>query len=71
MFTTACWRTGHLRYACCGRWLLGESLGDPRSGLAEIVRWDCRGPMPGYHREGGFTANLGESADITLDYWFE
>jgi hypothetical protein len=21
--------------------------------------------------EGGFTANLGEGADVTLDYWFE
>jgi Protein of unknown function (DUF3224) len=40
-----------------GRWFVV-----PGSGTAELE---------GLRGEGGFTAQLGESADVTLDYWFE
>jgi hypothetical protein len=40
-----------------GRWFVV-----PGSGTAELQ---------GLRGEGGFTAQLGEGADITLDYWFE
>jgi hypothetical protein len=29
------------------------------------------GELAGLRGEGGFNAELGQSADITLDYWFE
>jgi hypothetical protein len=40
-----------------GRWFVV-----PGSGTAELQ---------GLRGEGGFTAQLGEGADVTLDYWFE
>jgi hypothetical protein len=40
-----------------GRWFVV-----PGSGTAEL---------DGLRGEGGFTAQLGEGADVTLDYWFE
>ena len=40
-----------------GRWFVV-----PGSGTAELE---------GLRGEGGFTAQLGEGADVTLDYWFE
>jgi Protein of unknown function (DUF3224) len=40
-----------------GRWFVV-----PGSGTAELE---------GLRGEGGFTARLGEGADVTLDYWFD
>jgi hypothetical protein len=40
-----------------GRWFVV-----PGSGTAELE---------GLRGEGGFTAQLGEGADVTLDYWFD
>ncbi|MBU3060088.1 DUF3224 domain-containing protein [Nocardia sp. NEAU-G5] len=40
----------------------GEWFVVPNSGTAELT---------GLHGTGGFRANLGENADIWLDYWFE
>jgi hypothetical protein len=40
-----------------GRWFVV-----PGSGTAELA---------GLRGEGGFTAQLGEGADVTLDYWFD
>ena len=40
-----------------GRWFVV-----PGSGTAEL---------DGLRGEGGFTAQVGEGADVTLDYWFE
>jgi len=41
----------------CGSWFVV-----PGSGTGELA---------GLRGEGGFTAQLGQGADITLDYWFE
>jgi hypothetical protein len=36
-----------------------------------VVAGSGTGDLSGLRGEGGFTAQLGEQADITLDYWFE
>jgi hypothetical protein len=36
-----------------------------------VVPGSGTGELSGLRGEGGFTAALGEGADITLDYWFE
>jgi Protein of unknown function (DUF3224) len=45
-----------------GNTVSGEWFVIPGSGTGELV---------GLRGEGGFTAALGEGAEITLDYWFE
>lgn len=41
------------------------------SGMWFVIPGSGTGDLSGLRGEGGFTANLGEAADITLDYWFE
>jgi hypothetical protein len=41
------------------------------SGTWFVVPGSGTGELQGLRGEGGFTAALGQSADITLDYWFE
>jgi hypothetical protein len=41
------------------------------SGSWFVVPGSGTGELQGLRGEGGFTATLGQSADITLDYWFE
>jgi hypothetical protein len=41
------------------------------SGTWFVVPGSGTGELLGLRGEGGFKAALGESADITLDYWFE
>lgn len=36
-----------------------------------VVPGSGTGDLTGLRGEGGFTANLGQNAEITLDYWFE
>jgi hypothetical protein len=36
-----------------------------------VVPGSGTGELAGLRGEGGFTAELGQGADITLDYWFE
>lgn len=36
-----------------------------------VIPGSGTGDLAGLRGEGGFTAKLGSSADITLDYWFE
>jgi hypothetical protein len=36
-----------------------------------VVPASGTGELTGLRGEGGFTAELGQGADITLDYWFE
>jgi hypothetical protein len=45
-----------------GSTVTGEWFVIPGSGTGDLV---------GLRGEGGFTAALGQGADITLDYWFE
>jgi hypothetical protein len=41
------------------------------SGTWFVVPGSGTGALQGLRGEGGFTAALGQGADITLDYWFE
>jgi Protein of unknown function (DUF3224) len=41
------------------------------SGSWFVVPGSGTGALQGLRGEGGFTAALGQNADITLDYWFE
>jgi Protein of unknown function (DUF3224) len=41
------------------------------SGTWFVVPGSGTGDLTGLRGEGGFTANLGQNAEITLDYWFE
>jgi len=41
------------------------------SGSWFVVPGSGTGELRGLRGEGGFTAELGEDADISLDYWFE
>jgi hypothetical protein len=41
------------------------------SGSWFVVPGSGTGELQGLRGEGGFTAALGQSAEITLDYWFE
>lgn len=36
-----------------------------------VVPGSGSGDLTGLRGEGGFTANLGQNAEITLEYWFE
>jgi uncharacterized protein DUF3224 len=49
----------------------GTLNGTTVSGTWFVVAGSATGELSGLRGEGGFTAQLGERADITLDYWFE
>jgi Protein of unknown function (DUF3224) len=56
----------------------GASSGSPGVVRDEIVSGDWfviagsgTGELTGLRGEGGFRANLGEGAEVHLDYWFE
>jgi hypothetical protein len=49
----------------------GTVNGNVVSGTWFVIPGSGTGGLAGLRGEGGFTANLGESADATLDYWFE
>ncbi len=49
----------------------GTVTGSVVSGTWFVIPGSGTGELAGLRGEGGFTANLGENADITLDYWFE
>ena len=49
----------------------GTVDGSVVSGTWFVVPGSGTGGLAGLRGEGGFTANLGEGADVTLDYWFE
>ncbi|MBV8942403.1 MAG: DUF3224 domain-containing protein [Solirubrobacterales bacterium] len=49
----------------------GSLKGSTVSGTWFVVPGSGTGDLIGLHGEGGFTAELGQRADITLDYWFE
>jgi hypothetical protein len=49
----------------------GTLAGTTVSGTWFIVPGSATGELEGLRGEGGFVAQLGEGADITLGYWFE
>jgi uncharacterized protein DUF3224 len=49
----------------------GTLEGKVVSGTWFVVPGSGTGALRGLRGEGGFTASLGQSARITLDYWFE
>ena len=49
----------------------GTLRGTTVSGDWFVVPGSGTGELTGLRGEGGFTAELGQGADITLDYWFE
>jgi hypothetical protein len=49
----------------------GTLEGSTVSGQWHVVPGSGTAELQGLRGEGGFTAQLGEGADITLDYWFE
>lgn len=49
----------------------GTVDGNVVSGTWFVIPGSGTGDLAGLRGEGGFTANLGEGADVTLDYWFE
>jgi Protein of unknown function (DUF3224) len=49
----------------------GTVQGSVVSGTWFVIPGSGTGDLAGLRGEGGFTANMGESADVTLDYWFE
>jgi Protein of unknown function (DUF3224) len=49
----------------------GTLKGSTVSGNWFVVPGSGTGGLRGLRGEGGFTAQLGQRADITLDYWFE
>jgi len=49
----------------------GTVKGGVVSGTWFVVPGSGSGELVGLRGEGGFTAALGEDADITLDYWLE
>jgi Protein of unknown function (DUF3224) len=49
----------------------GTLQGTTVSGSWFVVPGSGTGELAGLRGEGGFTAQLGQRADITLDYWFE
>ena len=49
----------------------GTLRGTTVSGEWFVVPGSGTGELAGLRGEGGFTAELGQGADITLDYWFE
>ena len=49
----------------------GTVDGSVVSGTWFVIPGSGTGGLAGLRGEGGFTANLGEGAEVTLDYWFE
>ena len=49
----------------------GSLTGTTVSGTWFVVPGSGTGQLAGLRGEGGFVAQLGESAEITLDYWFD
>lgn len=49
----------------------GTLAGGNVSGTWFVVEGSGTGELDGLRGEGGFKAALGQSAEITLDYWFE
>ena len=49
----------------------GMLKGTTASGTWHVVPGSGTGELSGLRGEGGFEAELGQRADITLDYWFE
>lgn len=49
----------------------GTLTGTRVSGRWSVVPGSGTGELAGLRGDGGFTAELGQGADITLDYWFE
>jgi hypothetical protein len=49
----------------------GTVLDNVVSGSWFVIPGSGTGELTGLRGEGGFTANLGEGADVTLGYWFE
>ena len=49
----------------------GTLRGTTVAGEWFVVPGSGTGELGGLRGEGGFTAELGQGADITLDYWFE
>jgi hypothetical protein len=49
----------------------GTLRGTTVTGTWFVVPGSGTGELSGLRGEGGFTAELGQRADITLDYWFE
>ena len=49
----------------------GTVAGDIVSGDWFVIPGSGTGKLAGLRGEGGFRANLGESAQVHLDYWFE
>ncbi len=49
----------------------GMLQGDTVTGTWTVVKGSGTGELAGLHGEGGFTAKLGTSADITLTYGFD
>ncbi len=49
----------------------GTLAGGNVSGTWFVVEGSGTGELNGLRGEGGFKAALGQSAEITLDYWFE
>jgi hypothetical protein len=49
----------------------GTVQGSMVSGTWFVVPGSGTGDLTGLRGEGGFSAKLGEAADVTLDYWFE
>jgi hypothetical protein len=49
----------------------GTLTGTRVAGRWSVVPGSATGELAGLRGDGGFTAELGQGADITLDYWFE
>jgi len=49
----------------------GTLIGKRVSGTWFVVPGSGTGQLKGLRGKGGFTADLGQRARITLDYWFE
>lgn len=49
----------------------GTVEGNVVSGMWFVVPGSGTGELAGLRGEGGFTARLGEDADVTLQYWFD
>jgi len=50
---------------------VGTVEGNAVSGMWFVIPGSGTGDLAGLRGEGGFTANLGEDADVTLQYWFD
>ncbi len=50
---------------------IGTVEGSVVNGYWFVIPGSGTGELAGLRGEGGFAANLGESADVMLDYWFD